>query len=206
MIEDIYVAFDLMEKGQLQEALYWLDNLSVSKESPEYFDYLSVYGYVYAEMKDFLHAYQAYEAYLEKAISEGDARHQHMAYHQLCMVARLNQEYTKARDYLAQEEAIIQAHFPTDAHVWSVHLYEVGYIAYLMGDKADAEKQMTASLGYALQTDDLIAQACSYRGLGEILSSPSHFETAKDLFQQAGDDIGSQEIDAFLQQLDVDRK
>ncbi|MGT2667732.1 tetratricopeptide repeat protein [Streptococcus rifensis] len=201
MIEDIYLAFDLMEKEQLEEAIQWLDNLTVSESSSEYYDYLSAYGYVYAEMKDFSKAYQFYERYLAKAISDRNVRHQHMAYHQLCMVARLQGDYAKARAYLAQEAEVIQEHFAADAQVWAVHLYEVGYLSHLMGEKADAEKQMTASLEFALQTDDLIAQACAYRGLGEILSSRFHFQRSKDLFKQAGDDIGSQEIDTLLQKL-----
>ncbi|MBM9832370.1 tetratricopeptide repeat protein, partial [Enterococcus faecalis] len=127
MIEDIYLAFDLMEKGQLQEAIHWLDNLSVSENSSEYYDYLSTYGYVYAEMKEFSKAYRSYEAYLTKAISEGSFRHQHMAYHQLCMVARLQRDYSRARAYLAQEAEVIQDHFAEDAQVWAIHLYEVGY-------------------------------------------------------------------------------
>lgn len=201
MIEDIYLAFDLMEKGQLQEAIHWLDNLSVSENSSEYYDYLSTYGYVYAEMKEFSKAYRSYEAYLTKAISEGSFQHQHMAYHQLCMVARLQGDYAKAKAYLDQESEIIQDHFAEDAQVWAIHLYEVGYISFLMGEKSDAEKQMSTSLDFALQTDDLIAQACAYRGLGEILSSRFHFEKAKALFQQAGDSIGCQEIDDLMAKL-----
>lgn len=60
---------------------------------------------------------------------------------------------------------------------------------------------MQSSLDYAQKTDDLIAQACTYRGLGEILGQVSHFEAAKELFEQAGDDLGAKEVDQLLAKL-----
>ena len=63
---------------------------------------------------------------------------------------------------------------------------------------------MEQSLKQALQTDDLIAQACSYRGLGEIYSaensekSQENFLQAIELFEKAGDQIGAQEVKDLL--------
>ena len=41
---------------------------------------------------------------------------------------------------------------------------------------------MEQSLKQALQTDDLIAQACSYRGLGEIYSAENSEKIAREFF------------------------
>ena len=62
----------------------------------------------------------------------------------------------------------------------------------------------SSPLKQALQTDDLIAQACSFRGLGEIYSvekpekSQENFFQAIDLFEKAGDQIGAQEVKDLL--------
>ena len=60
---------------------------------------------------------------------------------------------------------------------------------------------MEKSLENALLTDDLIAQACAYRGLGEIyrvshLRSEAHeaFGHSISLFEKAGDYIGADEV------------
>ena len=63
---------------------------------------------------------------------------------------------------------------------------------------------MQQSLDSALKTDDLIAQACTYRGLGEIYSiekpekSQENFLQAIDLFEKAGDQVGAQEVKDLL--------
>ena len=50
-------------------------------------------------------------------------------------------------------------------------------------------------------TDDLIAQACAYRGLGEIYATNTattlaeqDFEQSITAFYEAGDDIGANEV------------
>ena len=59
---------------------------------------------------------------------------------------------------------------------------------------------MQQSLDSALKTDDLIAQACAYRGLGEIYQkldsrkSHDYFSQAIQLFDKAGDEIGAEEV------------
>ena len=62
---------------------------------------------------------------------------------------------------------------------------------------------MQQSLDSALKTDDLIAQACAYRGLGEIYrkldssKSYDYFSHAINLFDKAGDEIGAEEVRAL---------
>ncbi|MGT2756929.1 tetratricopeptide repeat protein [Streptococcus ovuberis] len=201
MLDHIYSAFDLMEQGRLDAALALLDSLVVPEADSVYYDYLSTYGYVHAARKDYILAVQAYEAYLNKAVAEGDRLHQHRAHHQLCMVYREQGDFGAAMAELDKERAIISQHFMDDDLVWAVHLYEVGYVSHLLGDHDKAVSDMGRSLEHALKTDDLIAQACAYRGLGEIQSSAEHLIKAKALFEEAGENIGSQEIDDLLSHL-----
>ena len=86
----------------------------------------------------------------------------------------------------------------------SVNNYEQGYLRLKLGKVAEAFMYMEQSLKQALQTDDLIAQACAYRGLGEIGSiqnpeeSHENFLQAIALFEKAGDQIGAQEVRKLL--------
>ena len=63
---------------------------------------------------------------------------------------------------------------------------------------------MEQSLKHALQTDDLIAQACAYRGLGEIYSAENSEKSqenllhAIELFEKAGDQVGAREVKTLL--------
>lgn len=201
MLDQIYAAFELMDQGQLDEALALLAGLKVAPESEAYYDYLSTYGYVYTARKDYDQAVQSYQTYLAKAEAEGDAQHQHRAHHQLAMVYREQGDYLAAMAELDLERAIIEQEFARDDLVWAIHLYEVGYVSHLMGHHDRALAEMTSSLDHALRTTDGIAQACSYRGLGQILSSPDYLKQAKALFEEAGDAMGSQEIDDLLSHL-----
>lgn len=199
--EKLNAAFDLMDKGRLDEALEVLDGLTVSDSDDAYYSYLSTYGYVYTAKKEFRKALASYQIYLDKAIEEADVREQQVAHHQLCMVYREQKDYGAAMAELEKERAIIEQAFPEDDLAWAVHLYESGYVSYLMENQQFAEKVMRRSLEHALKTDDPIAQACAYRGLGEILSDARHLNQARHLFDLAGDEIGCQEIDGLLAQL-----
>lgn len=199
--QTIWQAFDLMDQGQSQAALDLLDSLEVAETSPNYYDYLSTYGYVYTDLKRYEEALASYQTYLGRALAQGDTSHQHMAHHQLAMVYRLMGDYPTALASLEAERQIIDQYFATDPLVWSVHLYEVAYLSFLSGDNSRAAELMQSSLDYAQKTDDLIAQACAYRGLGEVLGQASHFERAKALFEQAGDDRGAKEVDELLVKL-----
>ena len=74
----------------------------------------------------------------------------------------------------------------------------------LTKDEMNKQEDMQQSLKQALQTDDLIAQACSYRGLGEIYSAENseksleNFLQAIELFEKAGDQIGAREVKNLL--------
>ena len=194
-------AFDLMDKGLLDEAQKLLDSLTVNEEETTYYSYLSTYGYIYTAKKEFQKALGAYQTYLDRAISQADVTEQHIAHHQLAMVYREQGDYGSAMAELEKERAIIEKEFPENNLFWAVYLYEIGYISYLMGDNQSAEEVMKKSLDLALKTDDIIAQACAYRGLGEILSNADYLNQARQLFEEAGDEIGCQEMDVLLSQL-----
>ena len=87
---------------------------------------------------------------------------------------------------------------------YSVNNYEQGYLRLKLGEITKAIMYMEQSLNHALQTDDLIAQACAYRGLGEIYSdentekSQVNLLRAIALFEKAGDQIGAQEVRKLL--------
>ena len=120
------------------------------------------------------------------------------------MVYREMGNFQKALVYIDKEMEIIKVYFPNDTLKVSVNNYEQGYLRLKLGNIEEAESFMKESLDLALQTDDLIAQACSYRGLGEIYSaensekSQENFLQAIELFEKAGDQIGAQEVKSLL--------
>ena len=64
---------------------------------------------------------------------------------------------------------------------------------------------MNLSLEQSLETDDVISQACSYRGLGEIYLaledtelSNRHFKRSIELFESVEEFEGIKEIEEFI--------
>ena len=120
------------------------------------------------------------------------------------MVYREMNDYQTALSYIEKEREVIEDSFSEDALKSSVNNYEQGYLRLKLGEIAKAIMYMEQSLKQALQTDDLIAQACSYRGLGEIYSaensekSQENFLQAIELFEKAGDQIGAREVKNLL--------
>ncbi|MGT2828656.1 hypothetical protein AB6M97_06565 [Streptococcus hillyeri] len=134
----------------------------------------------------------------------GDLEMKHIALHQLAYVEREAKDYPKALDYIVQEQALI-AQLDLDDSDWkqaeSIAGYEDAYLHFLMGDKTTAEAKMRMALNLALQTDDEVAKACAYRGLGEITQELSYFQKAKDLFLAIGDTVGVAEVEKLITQL-----
>lgn len=161
-------------------------------------------GYIKLFEKDYKEALTIYQNYLEIAISSQDKENEHIGYHQLAMVYREMNDYQTALNYIDKEREIIEKSFPEDALKFSVNNYEQGYLRLKLGEIAKAIMYMEQSLKQALQTDDLIAQACSYRGLGEIYSaeysekSQENFLQAIELFEKAGDQVGAREVKNLL--------
>ena len=161
-------------------------------------------GYIKLFEKDYKEALIIYQNYLEIAILSQDKENEHIGYHQLAMVYREMNDYQTALNYIDKEREVIEDSFSEDALKSSVNNYEQGYLRLKLGEIAKAIMYMEQSLKQALQTDDLIAQACSYRGLGEIYSaensekSQENFLQAIELFEKAGDQIRAQEVKSLL--------
>ena len=196
-------AWDLLFEGKINEAKKLVSE-TFSLETCKDYSLLNLMGYIKLFEKDYKEALLIYQNYLEIAISSQDKENEHIGYHQLAMVYREMNDYQTALNYIDKEREIIEKSFPEDALKYSVNNYEQGYLRLKLREIVEAFMYMEQSLKQALQTDDLIAQACAYRGLGEIGSiqnseeSHENFLQAIALFEKAGDQIGAQEVRKLL--------
>lgn len=192
-------AWELLFEGKIDEAKQ-LVQVDFCLETCKDYSLLNLMGYIYSYEKKYEDCLEVYQRYLHLAITEKDRENEHIAYHQLSMVYREMNDYQTALNYIDKEREIIEKSFPEDALKSSVNNYEQGYLRLKLGQFVEAMAYMQQSLDSALKTDDLIAQACAYRGLGEIYqnldSSKSHdyFNHAIQLFDDAGDEIGAEEV------------
>lgn len=196
-------AWDLLFEGKINEAKKLVSE-TFSLETCKDYSLLNLMGYIKLFEKDYKEALLIYQNYLEIAISSQDKENEHIGYHQLAMVYREMNEFQTALFYIEREQKVIEEAFTEDTLKSSVNNYEQGYLRLKLGKVAEAFMYMEQSLKQALQTDDLIAQACAYRGLGEIGSiqnpeeSHENFLQAIALFEKAGDQIGAQEVRKLL--------
>lgn len=166
---------------------------------------LLLLGYLYLAQDDFAQARQTYETYLTKARTENNWEEIHIGLHQLAMVYRDQGDWARALDLIAEERTVIDQHFAGDWLKQSVNDYEQGYLRLKLKQLTEAGVYMQRSLRAAYQTDDLIAQACSERGCGEIAvaqgdvaTAQGHYERAQALFLKADDAVGAQEVADLL--------
>ena len=196
-------AWELLFEGKINEAKKLVSE-TFSLETCKDYSLLNLMGYIKLFEKDYKEALLIYQNYLEVAISSQDKENEHIGYHQLAMVYREMNEFQTALFYIEREQKVIEEAFTEDTLKSSVNNYEQGYLRLKFGKVAEALMYMEQSLKQALQTDDLIAQACAYRGLGEIGSiqnpeeSHENFLQAIVLFEKAGDQIGAQEVRKLL--------
>ena len=196
-------AWELLFEGKINEAKQLVQAEFCLATCKDY-SLLNLMGYIYLYEKKYEHCLEVYQRYLHLAITEKDRENEHIAYHQLAMVYREMNDYQTALSYIEKEREVIEDYFSGDSLKYSVNDYEQGYLRLKLGEIAKAIMYMEQSLKQALQTDDLIAQACSYRGLGEIYSaensekSQENFLQAIELFEKAGDQIGAREVKNLL--------
>ena len=196
-------AWELLFEGKIEEAKK-LVSKTFSLETCKDYSLLNLMGYIKLFEKDYQEALLIYQKYLEIAISSQDKENEHIGYHQLAMVYREMNDYQTALNYINKEREVIEDSFLEDALKSSVNNYEQGYLRFKIGEIEKSIMYMEQSLKQASQTDDLIAQACSFRGLGEIYSvekpekSQENFLQAIDLFEKAGDQVGAQEVKDLL--------
>ena len=196
-------AWDLLFEGKINEAKKLVE-ADFLLETCTDFSLLNLMGYIYLEEQKYNECLSIYQRYIDLARAKSDPENEHIGYHQLAMAYREMNDYQTALNYIDKEREIIEKSFPEDALKYSVNNYEQGYLRLKLGEITKAIMYMKQSLKHALQTDDLIAQACAYRGLGEIGSiqnpeeSHKNFLQAIALFEKAGDQIGAQEVRKLL--------
>jgi tetratricopeptide repeat domain protein len=196
-------AWELLFEGKINEAKQLVQAEFCLTTCKDY-SLLNLMGYIYLYEKKYEHCLEVYQRYLHLAITEKDRENEHIAYHQLAMVYREMNDFQTALSYIEKEREVIEQDFSGDYLKYSVNDYEQGYLRLKLGQLVEAEFYMQQSLDSALKTDDLIAQACTYRGLGEIYSiekpekSQENFLQAIDLFEKAGDQVGAQEVKDLL--------
>ena len=196
-------AWELLFEGKIEEAKKLVSE-TFSLETCKDYSLLNLMGYIKLFEKDYKEALIIYQKYLEIAISSQDKENEHIGYHQLAMVYREMNDFQTALSYIEKEREVIEQDFSGDYLKYSVNDYEQGYLRLKLGQLVEAEFYMQKSLDSALKTDDLIAQACAYRGLGEIYrkldssKSYDYFSHAIKLFDKAGDEIGLEEVRALI--------
>ena len=196
-------AWELLFEGKIEEAKQ-LVQAEFSLATCKDYSLLNLMGYIYLYEKKYEDCLEVYKRYLHLAITEKDRENEHIAYHQLAMVYREMNDYQTALSYIEKEREVIEDSFSEDALKSSVNNYEQGYLRFKIGKIEKSIMYMEQSLKQALQTDDLIAQACAYRGLGEIYrkldssKSYDYFSHAIKLFDKAGDEIGAEEVRALI--------
>ena len=196
-------AWELLFEGKINEAKQ-LVQAEFSLATCKDYSLLNLMGYIYLYEKKYEDCLEVYKRYLHLAITEKDRENEHIAYHQLAMVYREMNDYQTALSYIEKEREVIEDSFSEDALKSSVNNYEQGYLRFKIGEIEKSIMYMEQSWKQALQTDDLIAQACAYRGLGEIYRkldssrSYDYFSHAIKLFDKAGDEIGAEEVRALI--------
>ena len=200
MSNAINKAWELFFEGKIAEAKQLVEEAYQVDTCLEY-GVLNLFVYLYLEEKSFENALLACQRYLQLSRDEKDVEQEHIGLHQLAMVYRSQGEFKKALELIEEEGCLIAEYFPEDKLKWSVNDYEQGYLRLKLGETDIVLPFMKRSLGNALMTDDLIAQACAYRGLGEIYATNTAtilaeqaFEQSITAFEEAGDDIGANEV------------
>lgn len=140
-------------------------------------------GYIYLEEQKYNECLSIYQRYIDLARTKSDPENEHIGYHQLAMVYREMNEFQTALFYIEREQKVIEEAFTEDTLKSSVNNYEQGYLRLKLGKVVEAFMYMEQSLKQALQTDDLIAQACAYRGLGEIGSIQNPEESHENFYK-----------------------
>ncbi|WP_238139822.1 hypothetical protein [Streptococcus suis] len=200
MSNTIDKAWEFFFEGKVVEAKQWLEKEYQVETCLDYAG-LNLFAYLYLEEENFDKALLACQRYVQLARKEQNAEQEHIGLHQLAMVYRSQGDFKKALELIEEEATLLATDFPEDKLKWSVNDYEQGYLRLQLGELKSALHFMKRSLENALMTDDLISQACAYRGLGEIYATSRITDLAEQAFMQsitafeeADDDIGVEEV------------
>ena len=204
MVSKIDVAWDLFLEGKTSEAKKLVEQ-DFSIDTCTDFSLLNLMGYLLLAEKDYASCTRIFEKYILLAQQNEDKEHEHIGLHQLAMIYRDQGDFHKALKLIEDEEKIIEEHFPNDNLKKAINNYEQGYLRLKLNNLDEALTFMNLSLEQSLETDDVISQASSYRGLGEIYLaledtelSNRHFKRAIELFESVGEFEGIKEIEELI--------
>ena len=204
MVSKIDVAWDLFLEGKTSEAKKLVEQ-DFSIDTCTDFSLLNLMGYLLLAEKDYASCTHIFEKYILLAQQNEDKEHEHIGLHQLAMIYREQGNFHKALKLIENEEEIIEEHFPNDNLNKAINNYEQGYLRLKLNNLNEALTFMNLSLEQSLETDDVISQACSYRGLGEIYLAledkglaNTHFKRAIELFESVGEFEGVKEIEELI--------
>lgn len=200
MSNTIDKAWEYFFEGKIVEAKQLIEEDYRVETCLEY-AVLNLFAYIYLDEQNFEKALLACQRYIQLSRDEKDVEQEHIGLHQLAMVYRSQGNFEKALELIEEEAKLLATDFSEDKLKWSVNEYEQGYLRLQLGELESALHFMKRSLENALMTDDLIAQACAYRGLGEIYATSRITDLAEQAFMQsitafegADDDIGVEEV------------
>ena len=204
MVSKIDAAWDLFLEGKTSEAKKLVEQ-DFSIDTCTDFSLLNLMGYLLLAEKDYASCTRIFEKYILLAQQNEDKEHEHIGLHQLAMIYREQGNFHKALKLIENEEEIIEEHFPNDNLNKAINNYEQGYLRLKLNNLNEALTFMNLSLEQSLETDDVISQACSYRGLGEIYLAledkglaNTHFKRAIELFESVGEFEGVKEIEELI--------
>ena len=204
MVSKIDTAWDLFLEGKTSEAKKLVEQ-DFSIDTCTDFSLLNLMGYLLLAEKDYASCTHIFEKYILLAQQKEDKEYEHIGLHQLAMVYRDQGDFHKALKLIEDEEKIIEKYFSSDNLKKAVNNYEQGYVRLKLNHIDEAFKFMFLSLEQSLETDDVISQACSYRGLGEIYLAfddtqlaNMHFEKAIELFKSVDESEGIKEIEKLM--------
>ena len=197
-------AWELLFEGKVEEAKLLVEE-GHQVDTCMDLSALNLFAYLYIDENNFEDALLACQSYIQLAREEQNTEQEHIGLHQLAMVYRSQGNFKKALELIEEEAKLLATDFSEDKLKWSVNDYEQGYLRLQLGELDSALHFMKRSLENALMTDDLIARACAYRGLGEIYATSRITDLAEQVFTQsitafeeANDDIGVEEVRALM--------
>ncbi len=159
--------------------------------------------YVFARTGRFDEARSECDLLRLEAQSRLDLDLEYVALHQLGMVERMAEAYQTALKIFAQEAKII-AQLGNPPLVVSANAFEQGIIYGKLEQLQEARQWLGVALEQAQLSGDEIAQACAYRGLGEVAANPTMRKAmllqSKAAFERGNDLLGAAEIGDLLEQ------
>jgi tetratricopeptide (TPR) repeat protein len=136
-----------------------------------------------------------------EAQSHNDKSSQYVALHQLGMVERMAGELHTALEIFRKEQAII-ASLENPPLAVSANAFEQGIICGKLERYAESREWLALSLEQAQLSGDPIAEACAYRGLGEVAANPTMKKAmlmqSLAAFRRGNDALGAAEIEDLL--------